>query len=163
MDSNNNSQDFACLVAPPGIVTNDEFIPDDSWYYMDAHNQVQGPFKNVMMIQWYTAGYFKSDLVLWRACDKQRLTFAELMVLSEGLPFVRKDPLPPITEPLLTSNSIVRAKLELSELEQFIKLKEMQKQKQNAADLEWPQDQLADLEVTAAGLPVNGFRVNVDI
>ena len=36
--------------------------PDASYYYLDAEGAIQGPFEPADMQQWYTAGYFQSDL-----------------------------------------------------------------------------------------------------
>jgi hypothetical protein len=36
--------------------------PDASYYYLDAAGAIQGPFEPADMQQWYTAGYFQSDL-----------------------------------------------------------------------------------------------------
>lgn len=133
------ASDVSSISGPPGIKPNPY-----SWFYIDVHNQVQGPFTDYMMRQWYEAKRFYPEYVMWRSCDKRRSTLAELFTLCQGsCPFGCKTPLPPITEQIPQVEQ--RSPL-LPEVMQLSGSTEINKKHTNLA--------------TAVGLPANADEVS---
>ncbi|KAJ8939755.1 hypothetical protein NQ318_004168, partial [Aromia moschata] len=63
------------LVAPP---------MHDKWFYQDPQGQMQGPFSNIEMAEWYKAGYFSNQLKVRRQCDERFFLLGELIKCAEG-------------------------------------------------------------------------------
>ncbi|XP_028155710.2 GRB10-interacting GYF protein 2 isoform X2 [Diabrotica virgifera virgifera] len=64
------------LAAPPIL---------DKWFYQDPQGQMQGPFSNMEMAEWFKAGYFSNQLKVRRACDERFVLLGDLIGLSGGL------------------------------------------------------------------------------
>lgn len=72
----------------------DEPLPvtdDTKWMYRDPQGDVQGPFTNAEMNEWYEAGYFGPDLMVKRVEDT---TFVSLRVMTK-----KSGPTGPSTSP----------------------------------------------------------------
>ncbi|XP_059154156.1 GRB10-interacting GYF protein 2-like isoform X2 [Physella acuta] len=72
----------------------------NKWFYKDPQGEVQGPFSNEEMSQWFSAGYFTMSLVVKRGCDDTYKQLGELIKRYGRVPFLPGPPLPP----LITSN-----------------------------------------------------------
>ncbi|XP_062505554.1 GRB10-interacting GYF protein 2-like isoform X3 [Corticium candelabrum] len=59
------------------------------WYYTDPQGDVQGPFKSDEMLDWMRNGYFRMDLLIRRACDKEFKTLGEMIKLCGRVPFTQ--------------------------------------------------------------------------
>ncbi|XP_030747208.1 GIGYF family protein CG11148 isoform X2 [Sitophilus oryzae] len=67
----------ANLPPPPNLA-----VPgQDKWFYQDPQGQMQGPFTNMEMLEWFKAGYFGLDLKVRRQCDERFLLLGELIAL----------------------------------------------------------------------------------
>ncbi|XP_053317073.1 GRB10-interacting GYF protein 2 isoform X3 [Spea bombifrons] len=64
--------------------------PDNQqkWYYKDPQGEIQGPFSNREMAEWFQAGYFPMTLLLRRACDEAFQPLGEIIKLWGRIPFV---------------------------------------------------------------------------
>ena len=65
------------------------------WIYLDPQQNIQGPFQNDDMLEWFTGGYFPATLMLRRTCDKTFIPLNELTKIFGGIPFapgVRQPP-----------------------------------------------------------------------
>lgn len=71
------------------------------WFYKDPQGEVQGPFNNDDMAQWFSAGYFTMSLIVKRGCDDSFKQLGELIKRYGRVPFLPGPPLPP----LVTSNT----------------------------------------------------------
>ncbi|XP_056635586.1 GRB10-interacting GYF protein 2 isoform X1 [Diorhabda sublineata] len=61
----------------------------DKWFYQDPQGQMQGPFSNIEMAEWYKAGYFSNQLKVRRQCDERFFLLGELITLCGGVnPFL---------------------------------------------------------------------------
>ena len=70
------------------------------WEYIDPQGEVQGPFANDEMDQWYKAGFFPPDLLL-RCINQPASSFRPLSDISEGNPFEHfLSPPPPNLQPI---------------------------------------------------------------
>ncbi|KAG8445408.1 hypothetical protein GDO86_010261 [Hymenochirus boettgeri] len=57
------------------------------WYYKDPQGEIQGPFSNREMAEWYQAGYFPMTLLLRRVCDDAFQTLGDIIKKWGRLPF----------------------------------------------------------------------------
>ncbi|KAL1506342.1 hypothetical protein ABEB36_005725 [Hypothenemus hampei] len=75
--------DLSNLAPPPNLN-----VPgQDKWFYQDPQGQMQGPFTNVEMSEWFKAGYFGVDLKVRRQCDERFFLLGELMGMCNSNPF----------------------------------------------------------------------------
>uniref|UniRef100_A0A8C2YEP6 GRB10 interacting GYF protein 2 n=1 Tax=Coturnix japonica TaxID=93934 RepID=A0A8C2YEP6_COTJA len=77
------------------------------WYYKDPQGEIQGPFSNQEMAEWFQAGYFTMSLLVKRACDETFQPLGDIMKMWGRVPFTSGPaPLPHlvIMRPLLYSN-----------------------------------------------------------
>ncbi|XP_066257263.1 GIGYF family protein Gyf [Euwallacea similis] len=71
------------LAPPPNLS-----VPgQDKWFYQDPQGQMQGPFTNMEMSEWFKAGYFGQDLKVRRQCDERFFLLGELMAMCNSNPF----------------------------------------------------------------------------
>ncbi|XP_035828260.1 GRB10-interacting GYF protein 2 isoform X2 [Aplysia californica] len=66
------------------------------WFYRDPQGEVQGPFSNEDMAQWFSAGYFTMSLIVKRGCDDSFKQLGELIKRYGRVPFLPGTPLPPL-------------------------------------------------------------------
>ncbi|XP_019770094.2 GRB10-interacting GYF protein 2 isoform X2 [Dendroctonus ponderosae] len=59
----------------------------DKWFYQDPQGQMQGPFTNIEMSEWFMAGYFGHDLKVRRQCDERFFLLGELIAMCNSNPF----------------------------------------------------------------------------
>ncbi|KAM3931678.1 GRB10-interacting GYF protein 2 isoform 2-T2 [Leptodactylus fuscus] len=58
------------------------------WYYKDPQGEIQGPFSNREMAEWYQAGYFPVTLLLRRVCDEAFQPLGDIIKLWGRVPFI---------------------------------------------------------------------------
>ncbi|XP_063298454.1 GRB10-interacting GYF protein 2 isoform X4 [Pelobates fuscus] len=63
--------------------------PDNQqkWYYKDPQGEIQGPFSNREMAEWFQAGYFPMSLLLRRVCDEAFQPLGDLIKMWGRVPF----------------------------------------------------------------------------
>ncbi|XP_051989276.1 GRB10-interacting GYF protein 2 isoform X3 [Xyrauchen texanus] len=66
------------------------------WFYKDPQGEVQGPFNNQEMSEWFQAGYFTMTLQVKRGCDELFQPLGEIMKLWGRVPFTPGPTLPPM-------------------------------------------------------------------
>uniref|UniRef100_A0A8C1IZT4 GRB10 interacting GYF protein 2 n=1 Tax=Cyprinus carpio TaxID=7962 RepID=A0A8C1IZT4_CYPCA len=66
------------------------------WFYKDPQGEIQGPFNNQEMSEWFQAGYFTMTLQVKRGCDEMFQPLGEMMKLWGRVPFTAGPALPPI-------------------------------------------------------------------
>lgn len=54
---------------------------------INFQGQMQGPFSNLEMAEWYKAGYFSNQLKVRRLCDERFFMLGELISMCGGNPF----------------------------------------------------------------------------
>ncbi|XP_006123741.2 GRB10-interacting GYF protein 2 isoform X1 [Pelodiscus sinensis] len=64
------------------------------WYYKDPQGEIQGPFSNQEMTEWFQAGYFTMSLLVKRACDESFQPLGDIMKMWGRVPF-SPGPAPP--------------------------------------------------------------------
>ncbi|XP_016060140.1 PREDICTED: PERQ amino acid-rich with GYF domain-containing protein 2 isoform X2 [Miniopterus natalensis] len=64
------------------------------WYYKDPQGEIQGPFNNQEMSEWFQAGYFTMSLLVKRACDESFQPLGDIMKMWGRVPF-SSSPAPP--------------------------------------------------------------------
>ncbi|XP_018566007.1 GRB10-interacting GYF protein 2-like, partial [Anoplophora glabripennis] len=72
--------EMAGLQPPPNLVA----PVHDKWFYQDPQGQMQGPFSNIEMAEWYKAGYFSNQLKVRRQCDERFFLLGELITICGG-------------------------------------------------------------------------------
>lgn len=81
------------------IIPSNSFIPTHipvrgatpvQWLYRDPSGNIQGPFGNREMFEWFQAGYFPPSLLLKRLGDPAFEPLG-LLLQREGIPFVERD------------------------------------------------------------------------
>ncbi|KAJ6669174.1 hypothetical protein lerEdw1_007983 [Lerista edwardsae] len=65
------------------------------WYYKDPQGEIQGPFSNQEMTEWFQAGYFTMSLLVKRACDDSFQPLGDIMKMWGRVPFTPAPPPPP--------------------------------------------------------------------
>lgn len=58
------------------------------WYYKDPQGEIQGPFSNREMAEWYQAGYFPMTLLLRRVCDEAFQPLGDIIKIWGRVPFI---------------------------------------------------------------------------
>ncbi|KAI5615311.1 GRB10-interacting GYF protein 2 isoform X1 [Silurus asotus] len=66
------------------------------WYYKDPQGEIQGPFSNHEMSEWFQAGYFTMTLLVKRGCDEGFHPLGEIFKMWGRVPFAPGPPLPPL-------------------------------------------------------------------
>ncbi|CAG9864477.1 unnamed protein product [Phyllotreta striolata] len=101
-----NNYDVTNIQPPPNLATTAPIL--DKWYYQDPQGQMQGPFSNAEMAEWYKAGYFSNQLKVRRQCDERFYLLGELIGMCAGanpfqsgvrFPVLKGDNLPKIAPP----------------------------------------------------------------
>lgn len=64
------------------------------WFYKDPQGEIQGPFSNQEMSDWFQAGYFTMSLLVKRGCDEVFQPLGEMMKIWGRVPF-SPGPAPP--------------------------------------------------------------------
>ncbi|XP_063162958.1 GRB10-interacting GYF protein 2 isoform X6 [Candoia aspera] len=57
------------------------------WFYKDPQGEIQGPFSNQEMTEWFQAGYFTMSLLVKRACDDSFQPLGDIMKMWGRVPF----------------------------------------------------------------------------
>ncbi|KAG8135820.1 putative Glutamine rich protein, partial [Naja naja] len=57
------------------------------WFYKDPQGEIQGPFSNQEMTEWFQAGYFTMSLLVKRACDDSFQPLGDIMKIWGRVPF----------------------------------------------------------------------------
>nr|XP_060624087.1 GRB10-interacting GYF protein 2 isoform X3 [Anolis sagrei ordinatus] len=65
------------------------------WFYKDPQGEIQGPFSNQEMTEWFQAGYFTMSLLVKRACDENFQPLGDIMKMWGRVPFT-PGPAPPL-------------------------------------------------------------------
>uniref|UniRef100_A0A673H7R6 PERQ amino acid-rich with GYF domain-containing protein 2 n=1 Tax=Sinocyclocheilus rhinocerous TaxID=307959 RepID=A0A673H7R6_9TELE len=66
------------------------------WFYKDPQGEIQGPFNNQEMSEWFQAGYFTMTLQVKRGCDEMFQPLGEMIKLWGRVPFTSGPTLAPI-------------------------------------------------------------------
>ncbi|XP_051553277.1 GRB10-interacting GYF protein 2-like isoform X4 [Myxocyprinus asiaticus] len=66
------------------------------WFYKDPQGEIQGPFSNQEMSEWFQAGYFTMTLQVKRGCDEMFQPLGEIMKIWGRVPFTPGPTLPPM-------------------------------------------------------------------
>lgn len=64
------------------------------WFYKDPQGEIQGPFSNHEMAEWFQAGYFTMSLLVKRGCDEVFQPLGDIMKIWGRVPF-SPGPAPP--------------------------------------------------------------------
>ncbi|XP_063771808.1 GRB10-interacting GYF protein 2 isoform X3 [Pseudophryne corroboree] len=74
--------------APEHRIKGPSLDNQQKWFYKDPQGEIQGPFNNREMAEWYQAGYFPMTLLLRRVCDDAFQTLGDLIKLWGRVPFI---------------------------------------------------------------------------
>uniref|UniRef100_A0A8C9ZXX4 GRB10 interacting GYF protein 2 n=1 Tax=Sander lucioperca TaxID=283035 RepID=A0A8C9ZXX4_SANLU len=66
------------------------------WFYKDPQGEIQGPFNNQEMAEWFQAGYFTMSLLVKRGCDEVFQALGEIMKIWGRVPFTPGPAPPPL-------------------------------------------------------------------
>uniref|UniRef100_A0AAY4EX69 GYF domain-containing protein n=1 Tax=Denticeps clupeoides TaxID=299321 RepID=A0AAY4EX69_9TELE len=66
------------------------------WFYKDPQGEIQGPFSNQEMTDWFQAGYFTMTLLVKRGCDEVFQPLGEIIKIWGRVPFAPGPAPPPI-------------------------------------------------------------------
>ncbi|XP_037538150.1 GRB10-interacting GYF protein 2 isoform X2 [Nematolebias whitei] len=66
------------------------------WFYKDPQGEIQGPFNNQEMSEWFQAGYFTMSLLVKRGCDEVFQALGEMMKIWGRVPFTPGPAPPPL-------------------------------------------------------------------
>ncbi|XP_027145074.1 GRB10-interacting GYF protein 2 isoform X6 [Larimichthys crocea] len=66
------------------------------WFYKDPQGEIQGPFSNQEMAEWFQAGYFTMSLLVKRGCDEVFQPLGEIMKIWGRVPFTLGSAPPPL-------------------------------------------------------------------
>uniref|UniRef100_A0A671Z0I5 GRB10 interacting GYF protein 2 n=1 Tax=Sparus aurata TaxID=8175 RepID=A0A671Z0I5_SPAAU len=66
------------------------------WFYKDPQGEIQGPFSNQEMAEWFQAGYFTMSLLVKRGCDEVFQPLGEIMKIWGRVPFTPGPAPPPL-------------------------------------------------------------------
>uniref|UniRef100_A0A669B113 GRB10 interacting GYF protein 2 n=1 Tax=Oreochromis niloticus TaxID=8128 RepID=A0A669B113_ORENI len=73
------------------------------WFYKDPQGEIQGPFSNHEMTEWFQAGYFTMTLLVKRGCDEVFQPLGEIMKIWGRVPFAPGPAPPPLQVRILQS------------------------------------------------------------
>ncbi|XP_062336777.1 GRB10-interacting GYF protein 2 isoform X1 [Osmerus eperlanus] len=66
------------------------------WFYKDPQGEMQGPFSNQEMSEWFQAGYFTMTLLVKRGCDEVFQPLGEIIKMWGRVPFALGPAPPPL-------------------------------------------------------------------
>ncbi|XP_076000686.1 GRB10-interacting GYF protein 2 isoform X3 [Genypterus blacodes] len=66
------------------------------WFYKDPQGEIQGPFSNQEMTEWFQAGYFTMSLLVKRGCDDVFQPLGEIIKIWGRVPFAPGPAPPPL-------------------------------------------------------------------
>ncbi|KAJ8011813.1 hypothetical protein DPEC_G00062140 [Dallia pectoralis] len=66
------------------------------WFYKDPQGEIQGPFGNHEMSEWFQAGYFTMTLLVKRGCDEVFQALGEIIKMWGRVPFAPGPAPPPL-------------------------------------------------------------------
>ncbi|XP_072428945.1 GRB10-interacting GYF protein 2 isoform X2 [Chiloscyllium punctatum] len=66
------------------------------WFYKDPQGEIQGPFTNQEMAEWFQAGYFTMSLFVKRGCDEGFQPLGEVIKMWGRVPFAPGPSPPPL-------------------------------------------------------------------
>ncbi|XP_014188263.1 GRB10-interacting GYF protein 2 isoform X6 [Haplochromis burtoni] len=66
------------------------------WFYKDPQGEIQGPFSNHEMTEWFQAGYFTMNLLVKRGCDEVFQPLGEIVKIWGRVPFTPGSAPPPL-------------------------------------------------------------------
>ncbi|XP_029930226.1 GRB10-interacting GYF protein 2 isoform X3 [Myripristis murdjan] len=66
------------------------------WFYKDPQGEIQGPFSNQEMTEWFQAGYFTMTLLVKRGCDEVFQPLGEIIKMWGRVPFAPGPAPPPL-------------------------------------------------------------------
>ncbi|XP_067898165.1 GRB10-interacting GYF protein 2 isoform X2 [Heterodontus francisci] len=66
------------------------------WFYKDPQGEIQGPFTNQEMAEWFQAGYFTMSLLVKRGCDEGFQPLGEVIKMWGRVPFAPGPSPPPL-------------------------------------------------------------------
>uniref|UniRef100_A0A6Q2X073 GYF domain-containing protein n=1 Tax=Esox lucius TaxID=8010 RepID=A0A6Q2X073_ESOLU len=66
------------------------------WFYKDPQGEIQGPFSNHEMTEWFQAGYFTMTLLVKRGCDEVFQALGEIIKMWGRVPFAPGPAPPPL-------------------------------------------------------------------
>ncbi|XP_047188022.1 GRB10-interacting GYF protein 2 isoform X3 [Scophthalmus maximus] len=66
------------------------------WFYKDPQGEIQGPFSNPEMTEWFQAGYFTVSLLVKRGCDDVFQPLGDIMKIWGRVPFTPGPAPPPL-------------------------------------------------------------------
>uniref|UniRef100_A0A8C4GEY1 GYF domain-containing protein n=1 Tax=Dicentrarchus labrax TaxID=13489 RepID=A0A8C4GEY1_DICLA len=66
------------------------------WFYKDPQGEIQGPFSNQEMTEWFQAGYFTMSLLVKRGCDEIFQPLGDIMKIWGRVPFAPGPAPPPL-------------------------------------------------------------------
>ncbi|XP_058845998.1 GRB10-interacting GYF protein 2 isoform X2 [Acipenser ruthenus] len=66
------------------------------WFYKDPQGEIQGPFTNQEMAEWFQAGYFTMTLLVKRGCDEVFQPLGEIIKMWGRVPFAPGPSPPPL-------------------------------------------------------------------
>uniref|UniRef100_A0AAX7TRR1 GYF domain-containing protein n=1 Tax=Astatotilapia calliptera TaxID=8154 RepID=A0AAX7TRR1_ASTCA len=73
------------------------------WFYKDPQGEIQGPFSNHEMTEWFQAGYFTMNLLVKRGCDEVFQPLGEIVKIWGRVPFTPGSAPPPLQVRILQS------------------------------------------------------------
>uniref|UniRef100_A0A7N6FBI8 GYF domain-containing protein n=1 Tax=Anabas testudineus TaxID=64144 RepID=A0A7N6FBI8_ANATE len=85
------------------------------WFYKDPQGEMQGPFSNHEMTEWFQAGYFTMSLLVKRGCDEVFQPLGEIMKIWGRVPFTPGPAPPPLQ--VLCLNMFLTVIIQQMELE----------------------------------------------
>ncbi|XP_047137848.1 GRB10-interacting GYF protein 2 isoform X1 [Hydra vulgaris] len=102
-----------------------------NWIYLDPQGEIQGPFSNEEMLEWFKAGYFTMGLLVRRICDATFLPLEQVIRFWGRIPFTLKNQIPPITNQMLTNYRQEQAQLlRMQQVQQQQKVQQLQQVQQ---------------------------------
>ncbi|KAK5859988.1 hypothetical protein PBY51_021499 [Eleginops maclovinus] len=79
---------------PAGLpLTNEAAL---KWFYKDPQGEIQGPFSNPEMTEWFQAGYFTMSLLVKRGCDEVFQALGDIIKIWGRVPFTPGPAPPPL-------------------------------------------------------------------
>ncbi|XP_020777790.2 GRB10-interacting GYF protein 2 isoform X2 [Boleophthalmus pectinirostris] len=92
------------------------------WFYKDPQGEIQGPFNNQEMSEWFQAGYFTMSLLVKRGCDETFQPLGEIMKIWGRVPFTPGPAPPPLPVRADTDQERLKRQQEISALYQLQQL-----------------------------------------
>ncbi|XP_055084647.1 GRB10-interacting GYF protein 2 isoform X2 [Periophthalmus magnuspinnatus] len=92
------------------------------WFYKDPQGEIQGPFNNQEMSEWFQAGYFTMSLLVKRGCDETFQPLGEIIKIWGRVPFTPGPAPPPLPVRADTDQDRLKRQQEISALYQLQQL-----------------------------------------